>query len=264
VFGRSLEGEWSRWIDWERDWQGANLAAIRRHPTTTFRPLSDRALGSVSRAYYDSASRSLYLAVRYPGQVSHLVALDVDSGRLSNLREVTGAAGLYVTALAFDPASRTLFYTTNNPNWRHLVSLNLVTGRAETLIRNARVGDLAFNPADSSLWGVRHDNGFSTLVRIPPPYHEWHQVRTLPYGRDLFDLDIAPDGSTLIGSMSDVSGHERLVKMDIAPLGAGTAEPVDLFTSSSRPTGGSSTALPTTRACPTSSATISPRARWSP
>jgi hypothetical protein len=229
VFGRSLEDEWSRWIDWEREWQHANLAAIQRHPTTGSRPLSDRALGAVSRAYYDSASRSLYLAVRYPGQVGHLVAIDVDSGRLRNLREVTGAAGLYVTALAFDRASRTLFYTTNNPNWRHLVSLNLATGRAETLIRDARIGDLAFNPADSSLWGVRHDNGFSTLVRIPPPYHEWHQVRTLPYGRDLFDLDIAPDGSTLIGSMSDLSGSERLVKLAIAALQAGTAPPEDLF-----------------------------------
>ena len=222
VFGRSLEDEWTRWIEWERDWQQANLSSVRRHPTTGSRPLSDRALGAVSRAYYDSASRSLVLAVRYPGQVGHLVAIDVDSGSLRNLREVMGASGLYVTALAFDPASRTLFYTTNNANWRHLVSLHLATGRAETLIRDARIGDLAFNPRDSSLWGIRHDNGFSTLVRIPPPYHEWHQVRTLPYGRDLFDLDIAPDGSTLVGSMSDVSGSERLVRMDIAGLVAGT------------------------------------------
>jgi hypothetical protein len=231
VYGRSLEDEWSRWIEWEREWQEANLSGVRRHPTTGSRPLSDRALGAVSRAYYDSASRSLYVAVRYPGQVGHLVAIEVDSGKLRNLQEVMGAAGLYVTALAFDPASRTLFYTTNNPNWRHLVSLNLATGRAETLIRDARIGDLAFNPRDSSLWGVRHDNGFSTLVRIPRPYHEWHQVLTLPYGRDLFDLDIAPDGSTLIGSMSDVSGSERLVRIDIAAPVAGTdtSSIADLF-----------------------------------
>jgi hypothetical protein len=218
VYGRSLEDEWSRWIAWEHAWQDSNLAAIRRHPVTTARPLSSRALGAVSRAYYDSTSRNLYLALRYPGQVSHIAAINLETGKLRNIREVMGAAGLYVTSLAFDPASRTFFYTTNNANWRNLVSLNLKTGRSEVLIKDARVGDLALDPADSSLWGVRHDNGFSTLVRIPPPYHEWHQVYTLPYGRDLFDLDVSPDGATLVGSMSEISGSQRLVKMDVAAL----------------------------------------------
>jgi hypothetical protein len=123
-----------------------------------------------------------------------------------------------VTALAFDPASRTLFYTTNNADWRHLVALELKTGRFRTLLKDVRIGDLVFNPADRSLWGVRHDNGFSTLVRIPPPYDEWNQIHTLPYGRDLFDLDISPDGATLIGSMAEISGSQRLVRMDVAAL----------------------------------------------
>ena len=229
VYGRSLEDEWSRWIAWERDWQAANLAAIRRHPVTTARRLSDRALGAVSRAYFDSTSRNLYLALRYPGQVGHVAAISLETGRLTNIREVIGAAGLYVTSLAFDPASRTLFYTTNNANWRNLVSLNLTTGRDQVLMKDARVGDLVFDPADSSLWGVRHDNGFSTLVRIPAPYHEWHQVRTLPYGRDLFDLDVSPDGKTLVGSMAGISGSQRLVKMDVAALVQGDTTAETLF-----------------------------------
>jgi hypothetical protein len=229
VYGRSLEDEWSRWIAWERDWQGANLAAIRRHPVTAFRPLTDRALGSVSRAYYDSTSRALYVGIRYPGQVAHIAAIDIASGRITNLAEILGAAGFYVTALAYDPASRTLFYTTDDADWRNLVALNLATGRSRVLLRNARIGDLAFDPADSSLWGVRHDNGFSTLVRLAPPYHEWNQIRTLPYGRDLFDLDISPDGSTLIGSMSEISGSEKLVGMDVAALRAGHFEPSVLY-----------------------------------
>lgn len=218
VYGRSLDEEWARWIAWERDWQAANLEAIRRHPTTAARPLTDRALGSVSRAYHDPASHAIYVAVQYPGQVAHIAAIDIASGRLRRIREVPGASGFYVTSLAFDAASRTLFYTTNNADWRHLVALELETGRSEILLRDLRVGDLAFNPADRSLWGVRHDNGLSTLVRIPPPYREWNQVRTLPYGRDIFDLDVAPDGAALIGSMSEISGAQRLVRMDIAAL----------------------------------------------
>jgi len=224
VYGRSLEDEWSRWIAWEREWQEANLAAIRRHPVTASRPLTDRALGSVSRAYYDSTRHAIYVAVQYPGQVAHIAAIDIASGRLERVAEVLGASGFGVTALAFDAASRTLFYTTNNVNWRNLVALDLATGRSTVLQKEARVGDLAFNPADSSLWGVRHDNGFSTLVRIPPPYHEWNTIWIMPYGTDLFDLDISPDGATLIGSMSETSGwHQQLVSMDIAALMQGNS-----------------------------------------
>jgi len=223
VYGRSLEDEWARWIEWERAWQRANLAAVRRHPTTSARPITDRALGALSRPYFDPASRTLYMAVRYPGQVAFLAAIDLASGNIRRLGEVQGSAELSVTSVAFDAASRTLFYTTSNAAWRHLAALDVETGRSEVLLRNARVGDLAFNPADRSLWGVRHDNGFSTLVRIPPPYHEWRQVHTLEYGRDLFDLDISPDGRTLIGAMSEISGAQRLVRMPIAALLAGDA-----------------------------------------
>ena len=231
VYGRSLADEWARWIAWEREWQHGNLAAIRQHPVTVDRPLTDRGapLGSVSRAYYDSTNRSIYVAIRYPGQEAYIAALDLTSGGVRKIADVRGAAGYSVTSLAFDPGSRTLFYTTNNADWRHLAALDLRTGRSTVLFKNARIGDLAFNPADRSLWGVRHDNGFSTLVRLPPPYDDWKQVHTLPYGRDLFDLDIAPDGATLIASLSEVNGTQRLVRMHVASLLAGDATPEILY-----------------------------------
>ncbi|HKE88800.1 MAG TPA: hypothetical protein VKB45_00600, partial [Gemmatimonadales bacterium] len=173
VYGRSLEDEWGRWIAWERDWQQANLAAIRMHPTTAARPLTSQrggALGSVSRAYYDSAGRRILVAIRYPGQEAAIAAIDIASGSIRRIHDVQGASGFAVTSLAYDRAGGTLFYTTNNADWRHLLSLDLKTGHATVLERNARIGDLVFNPADRSLWGMRHDNGYSTLVRIPEPW----------------------------------------------------------------------------------------------
>lgn len=229
VFGRSLEEEWSRWIRWEREWQRSNLDAIRRHPTTVTRPLTDRVLGSVSRAYHDSATGSIIVAVRYPGQEAHIASIDIATGEFTRVRDIVGATGLSVTSLAFDAASRTLFYTTNNADWRHLLALDLATRRTRVLLRDARIGDLAFNAVDRSLWGVRHDNGFSTLVRMPHPYTEWNQVVTLPYARDLFDIDVSPDGTTLIGSMSESSGDQRLVRLNIAALLGGDATPEVLF-----------------------------------
>ena len=34
VFGLPLDTAWARWIAWERDFQQANLRAIRAHPPT--------------------------------------------------------------------------------------------------------------------------------------------------------------------------------------------------------------------------------------
>ena len=229
VFGTSLEEEWSRWIDWEHSWQNKNLSRIREHPTTATRPLTDRVLGAVSHAFYDSATSSMLVAVRYPGQEAHIASIDIATGRFTRILNIPGASGLSVTSLAFDPSSRTLFFTTNNADWRHLLALDLKTGHTRMLIHNARMGDLAFNGKDSSLWGVRHDNGFSTLVRVRYPYKEWNQVWTLPYGRDLFDPDIAPDGSSIIASMSDVGGDQKLISMNIATLLRGNKTPEVLY-----------------------------------
>ncbi|MBY0489677.1 MAG: hypothetical protein K2R93_07520 [Gemmatimonadaceae bacterium] len=229
VYGRSLEEEWGRWLAWERTWQRDNLAAIRRHPTTATRPLTKRVLGGVSRAFHDTATHSVLLAVRYPGQEAQLARIDLRTGQFTRVAPIVAAGGLSVTSLAFDATKRTVFYTTNNSDWRHLKALDLATGQSRMLLRDSRLGDLVFNPADQSLWGVRHDNGLSTLVRVPAPYTEWKQVWTLPYGRDLFDLDLSPDGRTLIGSMSEVSGDTRLVQMQTADLLAGKTESRVLF-----------------------------------
>jgi Tol biopolymer transport system component len=86
-------------------------------------------------------------------------------------------------------------------------------------------GDLVVNPADQSIWGVRHNNGFSSVVRIPPPYDTIKPIITLDYGRDIFDLDISPDGTKLSCSLIDVTGRQELALLDIGKLLAGESMP---------------------------------------
>ncbi|HEX7078961.1 MAG TPA: hypothetical protein VF363_11105 [Candidatus Eisenbacteria bacterium] len=229
VFGRSLNDEWSRWVDWEHGFQRTNLDSIRLHATTPYRDLSPRALGSVSRAFVDSAGRALVAAVYYPGEVAHLTAIPLDGGPAKGLDEVKGPALYFVSSLAFDPERRTLFYTTDNNEWRDLCSLDLRTGARRVLQKDARIGDLAWNPRDRSLWGVRHFNGASTLVRIPPPYTDYARVFTWPYGQDLYDLDISPDGSRLVASMAEVSGRQTLRLYRTDALVAGDSASTTLF-----------------------------------
>ena len=115
-----------------------------------------------------------------------------------------------VTSVAFDPSTRTAFYTNQNYAYRDLNAIDVDTGRKRRLLTDARIGDLAFNPADKSLWGIRHQNGFVTLVRIPPPYTSFNQVKTFRYGEIIFDLDISPDGELISASYGGVDGKQSV------------------------------------------------------
>jgi hypothetical protein len=218
VYGRSLDEGWREWIDWERTFQRANLDSIRRYPTTPYRDLSPKPLGSVSRAVLDPETRTLYAGIQYPGAFGQIAALPLDGGEARHLTDVKGAAIYFVTSIARDPASGTIFYTADNNAWRDLCALDPATGRTSVLQKDVRVGDLAYNPADSSLWGVRHYNGISTLVRIAPPYNDWYRIASWPFGQDLYDLDISPDGRRLSASFAEPSGRQTLRMMDVAEL----------------------------------------------
>jgi len=205
VFGLSLNESWRRWIDFEHEFQRKNLQSVHEHPLTEFRDLTHKDLGAVSRSYLSKDGTKLYMAVRYPGQVAHLVALSRRDGSITQLAEIKGAKGYTVTSLAYDPQSETLFYTSNNTTtYRNLEALDLRTGKTHMLLRAGRIGDLAFNARDRSLWGLRFVNGRDVLVRLPPPYNEWYRLYTFAPDEEAFDLDLSADGS--LASLS-VSGR---------------------------------------------------------
>lgn len=221
VFGASLDEEWLKWIEFEHQWQRTNLDSLRRFPITPYRPITSIALGSVSRAYYDHEAQKLYAALNYPGQTAHIAEIDIQTGVIRKLKDLRGAALFYVTSLAYDPSAKVLFYTTDNNNWRDIHSLDLKTGVSKMLMKDIRVGDLAFSRTDRSLWGVRHFNGISTLVQIPFPYEEWKKMYDFDYGKDVFDIDISPDGKLVTAALAEVDGRQLLISMDTEKLARG-------------------------------------------
>ena len=226
VFGLPMEDAWQDWIAFERDFQSANLEAVRRYPVTSPTDLTERGLGSVSRAFLDPATNTLYAGVRYPGVVAHLAALSLDDGSVQRLTEIKGPMLYQVTSLAFDPGSRTLFYTTDNQTYRDIMALDLDDGEPRMLLKDVRIGDLVFNSADRSLWGIRNLNGLVTLVRVPYPYEEWEQIHTFAYGEVIYDLDISPDGRLLSTSFGDLGGDQSLRVYEIQALLADKPAPV--------------------------------------
>ncbi|MGD2128425.1 MAG: hypothetical protein PVJ33_14625 [Lysobacterales bacterium] len=210
VFGKPLEAAWDDWIAFEKQFQQKNLAAIRQVPPTAKQPLTKSALGSVSRAFVDDKTQSLIAGFYYPGVVAYLGAISLADGSPRRLADIKAPMKYKVTSLAFDPEQRVLFYTSDNLKWRDLVTIGADGGKSQVLIKDARIGDLVFNRADSTLWGIRNQNGWVMLVRLKPPYQQWETLLTLPYGQVLSDLDISPDGLLLSATMEEVDGTQYL------------------------------------------------------
>jgi hypothetical protein len=205
VFGLPLNESWQRWIDFEHDFQRKNLESVHEHPLTAFHDITRKDLGAVSRVFQSKDGSKLYMAVRYPGQVAHLVSISRADGSIKELAEVRGSRGYTVTWLAYDPETETLFFTSNNvTTYRNLEALDLRTGKTRMLLHAERVGDIVFNPVDRSLWGLRFSHGRAVLVRLPPPYDVWHRLYTFGSDEEAFDLDLSPDGTLAAVS---VSGH---------------------------------------------------------
>ena len=135
----------------------------------------------------------------YPGTVEHVGAVNTRDGSVRRLADIKRAMQFRVTSFAFDPASGTAFYTNDNLALRDLMAVDVKTGEERMLFEDSRIGEIVFHPVDRSLWGVRHENGLATLVRLPPPYDVWYRVHDFPYEFVPTDLDISPDGTTPVG-----------------------------------------------------------------
>ena len=228
VYGTSLDQEWGKWIEWETQWQEDNLARIRQNPVTERKVLSDTPLGGVSSAIYAEDLDKIILAADLPGNVAHIALLDPDSGEMTRVADINGSALYFVSSLAYDAGTGTIFYSNDNSGWRDLFSVNIEERKPRQLIKDLRAGDFVFNPNDRSLWGIRHLNGIVSLIRIPEPYTDWNRIYSMPYGEDLFDIDISPDGKYLSAAIGDVQGLQKLVMMSTDSLMKGKFEPKEI------------------------------------
>jgi hypothetical protein len=226
VFGKSVESAWDDWIAWEKDFQKANLEKVNEEAITPKRALTKGALGSISRSFISPDGTEMIGAFRYPGAVAHIGKLSLRDGEVERVTDIKGPMQYRVTSPAYDAESNTLFYTADNYNYRDLMRVDLDSHKKKMLIKDARIGDIVFNRADKSLWGLRHLNGYVSLVRIPPPYEEWSQLYSWPYGQVPFEMDISPDGSMLSLSLGEIDASQYLRVFNTSDLLEGRVEPI--------------------------------------
>jgi len=229
VYGLRIQDAWNQWIQWEREFQHRNIDTLQQHPVTVGRTIGNRVFGSASAQHVDTRSGKMYVAVNYPGKLAHISCIDLLTGKEKKIAPVASPSLFYVTSLAYDDSLKTIFLSTHNHDWRGLQSVDVETGKIRNLMKINRTGQLAINPSDHSLWGIQTMSGRTMIVRIPPPYKTTTELFSLPYGKDLSDLSVSPDGTTLSGILSDVRGHQKLVLFNTSDLLAGKKEFRELY-----------------------------------
>jgi hypothetical protein len=229
VFGLPMDDAWRKWVAFEHEFQRRNLEKVRRFPITPHQTLAGSAVGSISRMFYDEKTGIIYAAYRYPGVVEHIGALNTRDGSFRRIVDIKGAQHYKVTSFAYDASSGTAFYTNNNYGMRDLMAVDVHSGQERLLIEHGRIGEIAFNPVDRSLLGVRVENGRATLVRVLPPYDKWDEIYEFPYGFLPHDLDISPDGRLLSASVGEVNGNHLLRVWELEKVLKGDLKPVSEY-----------------------------------
>ena len=226
VFDKSLDAAWADWIAWEHEWQKKNLATVGKYPLTPVVALTPHPLGSVSPTYFDPKTNSLIVAVRTVGKLPYVGVVSLKDGSIRKLTDFQDAAHYRVASLTYDPDGNKVYFTSDNHLYRNLMEVDVATGKTTMLLEHARIGDMAFNRIDKSIWGIRHVNGLDTLVRVRAAHDAWNLVMEFPYGRALSDLDISPDGTLLSASVSEINGDARIDVYRISDLLAGRADAI--------------------------------------
>ncbi len=229
VYGKSVYDAWAEWTEFERQFQKNNLEKIRRYPVTDFTPVTEEPLGSFSNIGYDAAGKKVYAAVNHPGEISQVAELDLKTGKLRKIATLDSPMLYSVTFLAYDPHEKKVFVSEQNNKYRSLVQIDVKSGRKKKLIGLSRTGNLVINPADRSLWGIKHDNGYATLVKIPEPYQNVLPMYTAEFGRSLLDPAVSNDGKMLVATLTGIRGEQSLVLFDLEKLEAGVKEHKTVF-----------------------------------
>lgn len=213
TFDNDLISVWNDWISYEKKWQKDNLDVIASNALTNSSHISDKLNGSFSKMFYDEVDQLIYAGYKPYNGKPQIVSFDLQ-GNVKKLSDISNAASYTVTSLAFNPTDRILYYTTDNWKFRDLWQYDINNHKKTLLIKNLRAGNFAFKQQDKTLWGIRHNNGICTLIKLEAPYTDWTAIHVFPYGEDIYDLDISPDGKKLMGIKTNLNGNNQIVIYD--------------------------------------------------
>ena len=160
----------------QRTWRRSASTRSRRSTD-----LSSRALGSVSRAYYDRARGRYLRRAQLPRhRRAHRRDLDdVGDRRNPAPRRHQGPEDLPGRLAGVGRRGHALLHD-RQPRVSRSGQARHRDRPDRVLQKDVRVGDLVMNRADKSLWGVRHLYGIASVVPMAPPYTRVDAGRLAP------------------------------------------------------------------------------------
>lgn len=230
IYGKKVVDVWNEWIEWERQFQKENIEQIQEFPLTYFKAITSKSLGGVSNFGYNYSTGKIYAAINYPGAISQIAEIDKLTGKIRKIATLDSPLMYFSTDLAYNSADEKIYITEQNSKHRNLVEVDVLSGKKRVLNPMTRTGCLVFNPLDKSIWGVRNDNGYNTLVKIPAPYDKVLPIYTAPLGKTFFDLAISNKGDRLSASLSGLNGEQSLILFEISELEQGNNRYKTIYT----------------------------------
>lgn len=217
TFGVPLERAWQDFARSESEFQRDNLTRLSAAPLTPLRRIGEP-VGWVGRAFLDRNGDVLF-PHHEEHRLSALARLDLGGGALTDVARLQTPSLTGVTAAAYDPERRRLFFTTNNSTlYRDVHTLDLTTGESRLLFEDVRTGDLTVSEATGELWGIRHSGGSATLVRAAPPYERLLPVIRFEDGDALQQLAVSPSGRLLAATLHRSNGEQSIIVADLVRL----------------------------------------------
>ena len=218
VYGLSVRKVWDQWKEDEKRHQEANLAAVREYPLTETTDLTKEALGSVSPFVYDPATGKAYAAMNAPGAFPHIVELDLNTGKESNVTNIYGIQLYNPAFVTLDRNRSRLIYTSNNSKMRSLEVYDLQKKRVVKKLRFQRVNNIVYDNAGDCLYGLFSNGGVQSIVRYDHNLEHPVIIYAFPFGVSVGDMDISHDGKLLSLTKQGDNGEQSLLLFNIEEL----------------------------------------------
>ena len=216
VFGTDLETAWNQFLHAEEEFQHENLKRIRKYPLTPVQPLTEP-LGWVTRAYKNT-DHSVLLASLRPDKFTAIEQLNLADGQLKEIHTLITPSLIQVASTAFDQQQFFFFTTHNDRGYRDLWAVDMHTQESKRLFRDARIGSLTVNPRNRDLWGIQIRQARSVLVVSPFPYRKFIPLISLPMNSILGQLQIHPEGDSMLATLRRGSGEQEIILIDLEKL----------------------------------------------
>lgn len=228
VYGRSLSSVWNEWRDYEYVFQKENLDSIAKYPMTETKPLA-RNMGSASNVVYNSKRHEFVMGVDYPGKLSHVCAINRETGKMRKLAPVESSTIYNVCYVAVDEEGDRLFVTTQNNSFRGLSVYDMGTGKRLQKKLLTRVSSIVYNKMNKRLYGIMQNEGKVTLVYFSDNLDKEIALYTFKFGETISDLTISHDGSKLMACYNRLDGEQSLIEFDIKGMDLGHLEFKTIF-----------------------------------